>query len=80
MVIFLKWILSYKQSILTSAFFLNLLIKGDKNNSLIAFLVFGLIGISSGLSSILLPETLGRNLPSTIKEAETIKIIRLAYY
>jgi len=41
------------------------------HNSL-PMMVFGSFSLASGLMSLLLPETLGSNLPDTIQEAEDI--------
>ena len=35
-------------------------------------IIFGVLGVASGLASLLLPETVNRKLPDTIQDAENI--------
>lgn len=59
----------YSKNTFISNFF-----KGDYGWKNLPFMVFGISGIFAGLTTIILPETLGRTLPNTIKESEKIGI------
>jgi MFS transporter, OCT family, solute carrier family 22 (organic cation transporter), member 4/5 len=52
------------------------LLKGDLGWKNLPFLIFGISGIAVGLTTVILPETLGKNLPNTIDEAENFGILR----